>query len=136
MGRLAADGCYELVVCLDTAPDIHPILADWRPALGRRPLYGPAMTSSKSNTSTYAPASWWLGLAVGAAVSSVVTVIVVIWEWLENPGGIFRSAAGTNWRFVLDTAFSWFLPTFVYAAIIASAVHLAWSVVRKRRRNN
>ena len=79
---------------------------------------------------------WWLGIAAGAAVSSAVTVIVVIWEWIENPGGIFHSEVGTNWEFVLDTAISWFVPTFVYVAIFASVSHLAWSVVRKRRRKD
>ena len=79
---------------------------------------------------------WWLGIALGAAVSAVVTVVVVIWEWLENPGGIFRNESGTNWQFVLDTAVSWCVPTFIYAAAIASAAHLAWSGARKILRRN
>ena len=32
--------------------------------------------------------------------------------------------------FGVDTAVSWFVPTFVYAALFASALHLAWSVAR------
>ena len=94
------------------------------------------MTNTRSYNPLFRPAPWWLGLAAGAAVSSAVTVIVVIWEWLENPGGIFHSEAGTNWEFVFDTAVSWFVPTFVYVAFIASGLHLAWSAVRKRRRKN
>jgi len=77
---------------------------------------------------------WWLGLAVGALVSATVTVIVVVWEWLENPGGIFRSASGTNWGFIFDTAISWLVPTFVYVAIIASVLHLLWFGVSRHRR--
>ena len=77
----------------------------------------------------FAPKPWWLGLAVGAALSSTVTVVVVIWEWLENPGGIFRGEFGTNWNFVFETAISWFVPTLVYAALVASGLHIAWSVL-------
>ena len=94
------------------------------------------MTYTRSYNLMFRPAPWWLGLAAGAVVSSIVTVIVVIWEWRENPGGIFHSETGTNWEFVVDTAVSWFVPTFVYVAFIASGLHLAWSAVRKRRRKN
>ena len=87
----------------------------------------------RHETSIGIPVFWWLGLALGAAVSSVVTVVVVIWDWLENPGGIFHSEIGTNWKFVFDTAISWFVPTFIYVVIIASALHAAWWIVRKRR---
>ena len=85
---------------------------------------------SQGRAAAIVPRPWWLGLAAGVAISSTVTVIIVIWEWLENPGGIFRGESGTNWGFVFDTAISWFVPTFVYAALFASALHLAWSVAR------
>jgi hypothetical protein len=88
------------------------------------------MTSTRSRLSVFTVKPWWLGLAVGTAVSATVTVIVVIWELLENPGGIFRNEFGTNWNFVADTAISWFVPTFVYAALAASGLHIAWSVLR------
>lgn len=76
----------------------------------------------------------WFGIATGAVMSFAVTLIVVVWEWLENPGGIFHNENGTNWGFVLDTAISWFVPTFMYVAVIASIAHLLWWAVRKRRR--
>jgi len=80
---------------------------------------------------------WWLGLAVGGTVSAIVTIVVGTWEWLENPGGIFRSESGTNWGVMYDTAISWLMPTFVYAAVIASVVHLVWlGVSRKKRKTN
>jgi hypothetical protein len=88
----------------------------------------------RSEAYTPKPVFWWLGLAVGAVMSSIVTIIVVIWEWLENPGGIFRSETGTNWNFVFDTAISWFIPTFIYVALIASTLHLAWWIVRRHLR--
>lgn len=86
-----------------------------------------SMTKNKSTC-------WWLGLAAGALVSAAVTVIVVVWEWLENPGGIFRSESGTNWGFVFDTTISWLVPTFVYAAVLASVLHAVWLVARRHRR--
>ena len=76
----------------------------------------------------------WFGVAAGAAVSLAITIIVVVWEWLENPGGIFHNEDGTNWGFVLDTAVSWFVPTFIHVAVIASIVHLVWSAIRRRRK--
>jgi hypothetical protein len=97
---------------------------------------GPTVTRKRSNAFSFTPAFWWLGLAVGAIVSSSVTVIVVVWEWLENPGGIFHSEVGTNWEFVFDTAISWFIPTFIYATIIASVLHLAGSFIEQRRRKD
>ena len=66
---------------------------------------------------------------VGAVVSMVVTVVICLWEWIENPGGIFHGADGTNWQFVLDTALSWLVPTFVDVVVIATLVRLLWLVV-------
>lgn len=64
------------------------------------------------------------GLLMGALVSVLVTSIIVVWEWVENPGGIFHDQNGTNWNFVFDTASSWFVPTFLYAALIVAALYL------------
>lgn len=88
------------------------------------------MNNTQGSASSFILRPWWLGIAAGAAISSAVTAIVVVWEWLENPGGIFRGESGTNWGFVFDTAISWFVPTFIYAALVASGLHLAWSLVR------
>jgi hypothetical protein len=76
---------------------------------------------------------WWIGPATGAVIASAVTFVMVAWEWVENPGGIFRGESGTNWNFVFDTAISWFVPTLINATLIALAVHLAWIFVKKRR---
>lgn len=76
-------------------------------------------------------ASWRLGPITGLAVSSAVTLFVVTWEWLENPGGIFRGHAGTNWGFVLDTAISWFVPVLLTVVAFVSTLQLAWWLVRK-----
>lgn len=76
---------------------------------------------------------WWLGPATGAIVSAIVTIIIVTWEWLENPGGIFRSELGTNWQFVFDTAVSWIVPTFIYVTVMTSITQVAWHFLKKYR---
>ncbi len=75
--------------------------------------------------------SWWsFGLVSGARIACCVTSFVTVWEWIENPGGIFRGAEGT---FVYETAMSWPAPTFPYAAVAASAMHLVYSGIRSAR---
>ncbi len=77
---------------------------------------------------------WRFGLVAGVVTATVLTIIVTVWEWIENPGGIFRDAAGTNWQFIFDTAISWFVPTFIGIGLVATAGHLLWSLARKRGR--
>ena len=93
------------------------------------------MTDMENKVNQQRGGRWWLGIALGAVVSTAVTLVIVIWEWLENPGGIFRDESATNWEFILDTAVSWFVPTFLYVAVLASALHLAWSGFKRLRRN-
>ncbi|MCB1645771.1 MAG: hypothetical protein KDI36_09970 [Pseudomonadales bacterium] len=69
------------------------------------------------------------GLALGVVVSVTVAAFVTVWEVIENPGGIFRNAEGTNWQFVFDTAWSWLEPTFMATVVAASVVHLVWVVI-------
>mgnify|MGYP001815314922 CR=1 FL=1 len=78
---------------------------------------------------------WLFGLVTGAAVAALVTLIMCVWEWLENPGGIFRDASGTHWHFVYDTAVSWFLPVFGWVAILAALAHLAVTRLRGYRQS-
>jgi hypothetical protein len=92
------------------------------------------MTSEGTVFSTQNTRRWWLGPAIGAVVSIAVTVIMVIWEWIENPGGIFRDASGSNWGFLYDTAISWLVPTFGYVTAIAVSVHVVWFGVGCYRR--
>jgi|GEM_PF-1053037 len=80
---------------------------------------------------------WFLGLATGFIAASLTTLIITVWEWIENPGGIFRDSSGTNWGFVYDTAISWFPPTFLYISIDATVVHavlgtIVWAYKKKR----
>lgn len=70
------------------------------------------------------------GLLTGILVSALVTLVVTVWEWIENPGGIFRGTEGTNWKFVLETASSWLVPTLVWATIVALTFHFLVSRIR------
>ena len=70
------------------------------------------------------------GLLTGALMSVLATSVVTVWEWLENPGGIFHAPEGTNWNFVLETAISWLIPTFVLVTLVAFACHLVVSGIR------
>ena len=69
-------------------------------------------------------------LLTGALISALVTLVITIWEWIENPGGIFHGTEGTNWNFVFDTAISWLVPTFIWATAVAFAFHVLVSMVR------
>ena len=89
------------------------------------------MSSTRSHDVKGTLTYWWTGPVAGVFVSTTVTVIVVIWEWIENPGGIFRSEHGTNWQFVIDTAISWFVPTLVHVAVTVSIAQLAWHFTKK-----
>lgn len=70
------------------------------------------------------------GIGAGAITSVATTLFMTIWEWLENPGGIFRGPDGTNWRFLMETAISWLIPTFVYVSVVAIVGHLVVSGIR------
>jgi hypothetical protein len=76
---------------------------------------------------------WSFGMTIGIAVSFAVTFFMTSWEWIANPGGIFRDSNGTHWQFVYDTAISWLIPTFLYSAVAAAIVHLSFSSRRAAR---
>lgn len=59
-------------------------------------------------------ASLVLGLAVGGGFAA--------YDWRLNPGGIFRGPDGTNWQFMFETSFSWFLPIAVTAFPVLLAI--------------
>lgn len=75
--------------------------------------------------------SFRFALLAGSLVSVSIALVVTLWEWLENPGGIFRGPEGTRWSFVLETAWSWLLPTLLYATLIALCCHLLVSWIRR-----
>ncbi|QQX78892.1 hypothetical protein JK628_15140 [Shewanella sp. KX20019] len=71
-----------------------------------------------------------LSIKWASIFSAIVTLVIVVWEWLENPGGIFRGAGGTQWQFVYDTAISWFLPTFIYSIVVVFIAATLYSAVK------
>ena len=74
---------------------------------------------------------WRFGLTIGLVTSLSITIFVTSWEWVENPGGIFRGSGGTSWWFVYETAISWFVPTFAGVAIVAGCGHLLRTWIRR-----
>ena len=72
-------------------------------------------------------------LVAGLVIGLVVTLVLTVWEWLENPNGIFHGPEGTHWKFVCDTAFSWFFPTFMQSTPVVFVLHLLLSISRRKR---
>lgn len=61
-----------------------------------------------------------IGLLVAVVLSTIVTIV----EWWQNPGGIYRAATGTDWRIVWETWTSWFVPTLLTVFAVGVAVVL------------
>jgi uncharacterized metal-binding protein len=70
---------------------------------------------------------WLFGPITGLIVASLVTAIITTLDIVRNYGEVFRDASGIRWPFVYETAVSWFLPTFLYVLVIASAGHLLFT---------
>ncbi|MDC0996016.1 hypothetical protein OAT01_09840 [Pseudomonadales bacterium] len=71
------------------------------------------------------------GVLTGSIISITVTIFITLWEWIENPGGIFRDSDGTRWRFVFDTALSWLWPTFLIWTCIGILIYLTCTFARQ-----
>lgn len=67
---------------------------------------------------------WLFGPSLGLIIAILATLTFTLWDWIENPSGIFHDSTGTNWNFVYDTAVSWFFPTFLQSTLILSVAHL------------
>lgn len=70
-------------------------------------------------------------LALGIISAITLTFIITVWEWVENPSGIFHDQSGTNWSFVYDTAISWFVPTLITVTVISVFIQLIIKWVHK-----
>jgi hypothetical protein len=66
-----------------------------------------------------------LALAVGAALGTVVAVVMTYLDWRLNPGGVFQDARGVQWHAVAETAASWFVPIAALSSGLALAI-LYW----------
>jgi hypothetical protein len=69
---------------------------------------------------------WMLGALSGLGIAATLSVIMATSAWIENPDGIFHGAAGTNWSFVGETAWSWFAPTALPCMACTIASRFLW----------
>ena len=60
------------------------------------------------------PSLFIRAVIVSLALSALLTSIICLWEWWENPGGIFHHNGVTRWDRLAETAISWFVPGFGY----------------------
>lgn len=72
-------------------------------------------------------------ILAGAVVAFAVGALMAGLDWRLNPGGIFRSEAGTEWSVVAETVLSWFWPTWPGAAAIMAAMGFSVAWWRGRR---
>ncbi|MEQ8407778.1 MAG: hypothetical protein RKH07_05840 [Gammaproteobacteria bacterium] len=77
----------------------------------------------KSNWRAQLISSWLIATKVAFCIALFLTLLFTGWDWLANPSGIFHDDTGTNWRFVYDTAESWFLPAFFSSFVTIALIH-------------
>jgi len=78
----------------------------------------------------------WLTAATAAVVIAVtIAAIATYLDWRLNPAGLFRNEAGTDWRIVLETWFSWFGPLLIASGAVAAAIVLAIRILAQRRQD-
>lgn len=63
-------------------------------------------------------------ILVALLASSIVTLIILMWELIENPSDIFYNENGINWAFIFDTTVSWFVPIIIYVTVVGSVFYL------------
>ena len=74
---------------------------------------------------------WLFASFSGLFLSVIVTLVILIWELIENPGGVFRDKNGINWSSFYDTAISWFIPTFIFAVITVSVAYVSMALIKR-----
>lgn len=89
----------------------------------------PRLTEKKARRAIWSRAVA-IGLPVGLAVGLVVAAATTFADWRVNPGGLFHDGEGTNWRTVVETGLSWFIP--VAALVGALASGCAWGILKRR----
>ncbi len=65
-------------------------------------------------------------LLFSLAGATLISAGVTLWEWMENPSGIYHDDTITHWQIVYETAISWFVPTAGYLFVLALLTQLAW----------
>ena len=75
--------------------------------------------------------SYALIFSVAGAI--LISAGVTLWEWLENPSGIFHDDTTTHWQIVYETAVSWLVPSAAYLFLVAVMAQLIWHGTAKIR---
>jgi len=70
--------------------------------------------------------SYYLALRLGSVVGTLIAALFALWDWIENPGGIFSGPDGTSWSVVFETGLSWFVPTFLIVGGGVLAIRIVW----------
>ncbi len=73
---------------------------------------------------------WSFSLILGFLSAFILALVITVWEWIENPSGIFHNQYETNWSFVYATFKSWFVPTFINATIISCTIYLLVKLIK------
>ena len=63
-------------------------------------------------------------------IAFAASAVPAFMDWRLNPGGLFRSGAGTHWGIVIETMWTWFWPVFLLVVPVTVLLH-AWWQVRK-----
>lgn len=74
-----------------------------------------------------------LVLLFAVLVSFSTSSIVTLMDWRTNPGAVFQSETGTQWRAVWDTWISWFAPLSALSFVVGLLLFAAWISWRHRQ---
>ncbi|MFK8010864.1 MAG: hypothetical protein AB8B80_02410 [Marinicellaceae bacterium] len=74
-----------------------------------------------------------IAVVLSFIIAFVMAVIMSIWNWLENPNGIFHNSIETNWSFVYETFVSWFIPALLYSFVLLSISTYCYKMLRKSK---
>ncbi len=72
-------------------------------------------------------------LLFAVLVSFSTSSIVTFMDWHANPGAVFQSETGTQWRAVWETWISWFVPLSALSFVVGLLLFAAWISYRHRR---
>lgn len=75
-----------------------------------------------------------LGLAVGIVTAVAVSLFFTTWDWIANPGGVFRDAGATKWSVIYDTAASWFWPILIWVTLLVFTTRLIMLLLIRRKK--
>lgn len=66
---------------------------------------------------------WLFSLLAGCIGAIAITFIVLAWEFLENPGGIYHDHYQIHWPIIYETATSWLLEAFIVFTLISAITY-------------